>query len=97
MYPISPAHQVLDSVEKVTFSDVPFSIYQRPLCHSEYENDLLLLEGESLLLFDDHHPERLSDTNGHSQAARCKVVNEIFDDIHEHCVKQLQAFILYFN
>ena len=101
MYPISPAHQVLDSVEKVTFSDVPFSIFQRPLCPSEYENDILLLEGESLLLFDDHHPERLSDTNGHSQAARCKVVkkivNKIFNDIHEHSVKQLQAFILFFN
>ena len=55
---------------------------------SKYENDILLLEGESLLLFDDHHPERLSDTNGHSQAARCKVVkkivNKIFNDIHEH-------------
>ena len=76
MYPISPAHQVLDSVEKVTFSHVPFSIFQRPLCHSEYENDILLLEGESLLLFDDHHPERLSDTNGHSQVARCKVVKK---------------------
>ena len=76
MYPISPAHQVLDSVEKVTFSDVPFFNFQRPLCPSEYENDILLLEGESVLLFDDHHPERHSDTNGHSQVARCKAVKK---------------------
>ena len=76
LYPISPGHLAMGSVEKVKFT---FYILSNFELKGDFSKELLSftsyiisnfeLKGEPIIFFDDDHSERLSNSHGYPQTA----------------------------